>query len=185
MSLPSEQPSFESERLRLRPLRQDDAAAVKLLAGDIRAAQTTQNIPHPYEDGMAEAWIATQAEQWRAGTEAVFAITLPADDRLVGVTGLRLVPAHRHAELGYWIGFPYWNQGYATEAARSAVAFGFGTLGLHRIYARHMTRNPASGAVMRKLGMTYEGRQREHALRRGRFEDLEVYGLLRREWEAP
>lgn len=72
----------------------------------------------------------------------------------------------------------------AAPAEVSVIEFGFGPLGLHRIFARHMARNPASGAVMRKLGLHYEGRQREHAFRRGRFEDLEVYGLLSREWTS-
>ena len=70
----------------------------------------------------------------------------------------------RRAELGYWIGVPWWNRGYATEAGRALLDFGFGTLGLHRIMAHHMMRNPASGRVMQKLGMTRDPREPGHPL---------------------
>ncbi len=85
---------------------------------------------------------------------------------------------HRHAELGYWIGVPYWGNGYATEAATAMVKYGFGTLGLHRIFAGHFTNNPASAGVLRKIGMRHEGCQRAHILKWGKFLDLEMYGML-------
>lgn len=91
---------------------------------------------------------------------------------------------HRRAEMGYWLGVPYWNRGYMTEAGRAMLAYGFGELELHRIHARHFTRNPASGRVLRKLGMTYEGTQREHVQKGEGFEDLANYGILRREWST-
>jgi hypothetical protein len=72
---------------------------------------------------------------------------------------------------------PHWGHGYATEAARTVVALGF-SLGLHRIEAWHPTRNPASGAVMTKLGMTREGVPRAAAKKWGRFEDVAMYGVL-------
>jgi RimJ/RimL family protein N-acetyltransferase len=84
--------------------------------------------------------------------------------------------------MGYWIGAPYWNRGYATEAARAVLRFAFDTVGLHRIYATHFTRNPASGRVMEKTGMQREGVWREHLMRGERFEDAVVYGILREEW---
>jgi RimJ/RimL family protein N-acetyltransferase len=62
--------------------------------------------------------------------------------------------------------------------------YGFESHDLHRIYATHLTRNPASGRVMQKIGMTYEGRRREHVQKWGVFEDLEMYAILRQEWEA-
>jgi ribosomal-protein-alanine N-acetyltransferase len=67
-------------------------------------------------------------------------------------------PAHRT----YWIGVPYWGKGYATEAAREAVRYAFEDLGLHRLYAAHFGSNPASGKVMRKIRMSYEGTLRGH-----------------------
>jgi len=74
---------------------------------------------------------------------------------------------HRRAELGYWIGVPYWGKGYATEAARSVVNYGFSTLELHRIFASHVPANPASGRVLTKIGMRHEGRLLGHILKWG------------------
>jgi RimJ/RimL family protein N-acetyltransferase len=78
----------------------------------------------------------------------------------------------------------FWGRGYCTEAAEAMVRFGFERMDLNRIFAWHLTRNPASGRVMRKLGMTREGCMRQHAERWGRPEDMEFYGLLRQEWAA-
>jgi RimJ/RimL family protein N-acetyltransferase len=93
-------------------------------------------------------------------------------------------PAHARAELGYWIGVPFWNRGYCTEATRALVDLGFRSLGLHRIQARHLTRNPASGRVMLTLGMRMEGINRDAMRKHGRFEDLAVYAILADEWVA-
>ena len=79
---------------------------------------------------------------------------------------------------------PYWNRGYATEAARAMLTFGFEVLELNRIFAEYYARNPASGRVMQKIGMTHEGMLRQHMFKDDRFEDSVVYGILRSEWEA-
>lgn len=182
MDLPVPQPVLTTERLALRPFTAADAPAVQRLAGAREVADTTLNVPHPYEDGMAEAWIAERAEVYVRGEGVSFAITSREDGALVGAIGLRLSGRFPRGELGYWIGVPYWNHGYATEAARALIGFGFGTLGLHRIHAAHFSRNPASGRVMEKVGMRSEGTLREHLRRWDRFEDVVVYGILRREW---
>jgi RimJ/RimL family protein N-acetyltransferase len=95
--------------------------------------------------------------------------------------GLHIEAAHARAELGFWIGVPYWGRGYATEAARAVVKYAFETRKLHRIYASHFRDNLASKRVLLKLGMRYEGRARHHIQKWGRFIDLENYGLLAEE----
>jgi RimJ/RimL family protein N-acetyltransferase len=92
--------------------------------------------------------------------------------------GLHIAEAHRRAELGYWIGVPFWGRGYATEAARAAVAFGFETLRLNRIYAHYFAGNTASQRVLEKIGMRHEGRSRQHIQKWDHFVDLENYALL-------
>jgi RimJ/RimL family protein N-acetyltransferase len=74
---------------------------------------------------------------------------------------------------------PYWGEGYATEAAAALVAWGFDILDLQRIHAAHFTRNPASGRVMQKIGMTFEGIARQHVLKHDRWEDMARYGIVR------
>lgn len=175
----TEQPTLSTERLILRPFTLADAPDVLRLAGDRDIASTTLNIPHPYEPGMAETWIATHSEAFDRGETVTFALVRRVDHTFIGAMGLRLEPEHHRAELGYWIGKPYWNQGLASEAARAVVRYGFEALGVNRIYASHLTRNPASGRVMQKVGMAYEGRLRQHILKWGVFEDLELYAILR------
>lgn len=141
-------------------------------------------LPHPYEETFAIDWIAAQERHYAAGTAVHFAITLVQDGTLIGSIGLEIVAAHRHARLGYWLGVEYWRQGFATEAVRAVLAHGFERLDLNRIYAPHFSGNDASGRVLRKVGMTYEGRMREHYQRFGRSVDLELYGMLKREFLA-
>jgi [ribosomal protein S5]-alanine N-acetyltransferase len=141
----------------------------------------TLTVPHPYEQGVAEEWIAGQEAAWSSGERLVLAVTTQADG-LVGAIGLHFASEHQRAELGYWIGVPYWGRGYATEAAAALLSFAFGDLGLRRVVAHHFSRNPASGRVLQKLGMRHEGSLRDHVLKWGAFEDLEIYGILAGEW---
>lgn len=184
MANPSPQPTIETERLRLRPFRMSDARRVQTLVGEREIAATTLNIPHPYQDGMAETWIRTHEPGYAADELATFAITIRASGELVGAIGLVIDRDHGRAELGYWIGRPYWNHGYATEAARALLRLGFEQLGVHRIQAEHLVRNPASGRVMQKAGMRHEGRLRHHILKWGVYEDIDVYGILADELPA-
>jgi ribosomal-protein-alanine N-acetyltransferase len=182
--MPAERPTLHTARLLLRPFTLADAPEVRRLAGDREVAATTMNVPHPYEEGMAEEWIGTHEACYERGEQVNFAVVLRHGNQLIGSIGLRLSQLHARAELGYWIGRPLWNRGYCTEAARVVVDYGFRDLGLHRIHATYMTRNPASGRVMQKIGMLYEGRLRQHVCKWGAFEDMDTYGLLRDEWGA-
>jgi len=177
------QPTIMTKRLTLRPFDLSDGTRVQLLAEDDAIASTTLNIPHPYEDGMAEDWIRTHGEGFQKGELINFAIVLESSRELIGAIGLTFNHKHFHAELGYWIGKPYWNRGYCTEAAREILRYGFEERLLHRIHAIHFSRNPASGRVMQKIGMKHEGRRRQHYFKWGSYEDIELYGLLRIEFE--
>lgn len=180
--LPVLQPTIETERLILRPFCRGDAKYIQRLAGDRDIADTTMTIPHPYEDGMAEEWIAAEEAACEDGKSITLATVLRGDESLVGAVGIKIERDHDKAELGYWMGKPYWNRGYATEAARALVTYGFRELRLNRIHAAHMARNPASGRVMEKLGMRMEGTARQDMKKWGRYEDLVSYAVLRKEW---
>ncbi len=173
-------PQLTTERLVLGPFRPEDVPAIERLAGAREIADTTISIPHPYTRADAERFITFQREAAARGDEAVFGIRLGASGELLGCVSLRDIDrVHLQAELGYWIGVPYWGRGYATEAADAVVGYGFGTLGLNRIYAHHMARNPASGRVLERVGMRREGVLRQRVRKWGRFEDVVVYAVLR------
>jgi len=170
-------PVLETSRLILRPFSLDDAKDVQRLAGDPKIAATTLAVPHPYLDGLAEAWIQTHQKRFNDGHGADWAITLKSTRQLVGCMGLSIFKDHHRAEIGYWIAADFWGQGICTEASRATVDFAFQKLNLNKITARHMSSNPASGKVMQKFGMIREGVLLQDLLKNGRFEDSVVYGL--------
>lgn len=171
--------SLETERLRLRSYTETDVAELVPLVNVREVAATTLRIPHPYTEQDGRAFLEMASEPGKLW----LAITLRSDGRQIGGIGLRIEEQFQHAELGYWLGVAYWGKGYATEASRELIRYGFEDLKLHRIFASHFKHNPASGNILRKLGMKYEGCQREHLLKWDQFVDSELYGLLRREWE--
>jgi [ribosomal protein S5]-alanine N-acetyltransferase len=175
--MPSPLATIRTTRLVLRPFGPDDAPVVQRLLSDRAVAEQTLTVPHPYPPGAAAEFIGQHAEWIALGKRLIWAIT--RDHELVGAMGLHIVAAHRRAEVGYWIGRAHWGQGIATEALRVVLAYGFDVVGLHRIDAQHYRENPASGAVMRKVGMTHEGRLRGVVLRDGVPRDNELYAMLR------
>ncbi|MDH5229131.1 MAG: GNAT family N-acetyltransferase [Gammaproteobacteria bacterium] len=146
------QPELHSPRLILRAFNTNDAAQVQALAGDERIADTTAHIPHPYPADAAINWISTHANAWQTGEAVVYAIILNAGQTLIGA--ISIIRIHQQqAEIGYWIGVPFWGKGYATEALQTIIKFAFKQLRLKRLSANYLQRNPASGRVLTKAGM--------------------------------
>ncbi|TMG98763.1 MAG: GNAT family N-acetyltransferase [Betaproteobacteria bacterium] len=166
--------------IKLRPFALEDAPRVQLLAGDFAVAETTALIPHPYPNGMAEEWIATHQAQRDRGIAFVYGITQAEDGLLVGAIEVRPV-ADEHENFGYWIVAPYWGRGFATAAARAMVALTFGYLDCDQMTASHLLRNPASGRVMEKCGLTPV--QRVTRAHRGKQEPFCIRGITRDAWE--
>lgn len=169
---------IQTERLTLRGYEPSDIPALVPLIGAREVAATTLRIPHPYTEAIARDFIALAQKELATDRCLRLGIFLRERNTLCGGVGLMTEPDHHRAELGYWIGVPFWGKGYATEAARAVVNYGFSTMKLHRIFASHVPGNPASGGVLGKIGMRYEGRVRGHILKWGEFLDLEMYGML-------
>ena len=174
---------IETPRLLLRPTREADTPEIVHLLSDPAIAETTLNIPYPYDEAKAREWLAFQQREREAGTGYTFAIVRGEDERLLGAIDIRPNARHKKAEIGYWIGKPYWGRGYATEAVQALIRYGFEELGLNRIYAMHFTENPASGRVMQKAGMQFEGVLRQDVLKGEQFQDHMIYAILRDDWE--
>ena len=176
-------PTLTTARLVLRPFITADGETVERLAGMREIADTTLTIPHPYPVGGAAPWIAKHAEAWEAGTGLSLALA-PHDSpsEIVGAISLAVTRQHARAELGYWVAADRWSRGYATEAGQRMIEYAFDAMTMNKVEARHFTRNPASGRVMQKLGMSLEGVHRQAFLRWGRFEDVAVYAILAADW---
>ncbi len=174
---------IRTERLVLRPPEPGDALRIHRLIGEWEVARTTANVPHPYEDGMAEDWIAKSVRELEAGAAYHLAVTRRDTPGLVGSVGLTS-PEQPAPVLGYWIGQTDWGGGYATEAARGLVAFGFDALGIDRVIASVLPENLASGRVLEKLGFVRTGRAMHDAPARGAPQEVDMYALTRAAFEA-
>jgi RimJ/RimL family protein N-acetyltransferase len=157
-------PVVATERLILRGPVASDAPAIATYCADLGVAAMTGEIPHPYALADAEAWIARkQATDW--DREAAWAIE-HAVFGVVGVVGL--MPGER-PEIGYWMGRPFWNRGYATEAVRGALKWVKRDWRRNVVVAGHFADNPASGQVLCKAGFLYTGDiERRPSVARGR-----------------
>lgn len=173
-------PTIRTARLLLGTFESEDAPDLQRMAGAREIADTTVSIPHPYGLDHALAWIGNQRRESVRGRATNFAVRLLSGSPLIGSASLRDIdPEHHQAELGFWIGHDWWGQGYASEAAAAVIRFGFETLGLNRICAHHMARNPAAGRVLLHVGMKQEGLLRERVTKWGVYEDVVVYAILR------
>jgi len=171
-------------RLLLHRFLPGDAREVCSLMEDPSMGAGLLTVPCPYSYQDASDWIENHQEWWERGEQYIFAITGAPSGALAGAVSLRVNPGHGHAEMGYWVGRPFQGKGYATEAARAVLEFGFFCLDLHRIYGRHLAWNGAPGRIFARLGMRHEGTLRGHALKWGVWHDVEVWGILRSKFLA-
>jgi RimJ/RimL family protein N-acetyltransferase len=177
-------PTLTTGRLVLRPFTLEDAPAVRRLADHRDIALNTLAIPHPYPEGEAERWIGTHQEAFEKRGDVSFATTIRDSGELAGAIGLLIAREHDRAEVGYWIGAEYWGRGYASEAAEAVLRYAFEVADINRVFAAHFSRNPASGAVLRKIGMRHEGTSLQQFKKWGEYLDAEMYAILRGEWVA-
>jgi len=170
---------LRTDRLLLRPFTPGDIDAVAVHCNDFEFARTTAALPFPYARHHAEEWIASHRALIEQNRIWPFAIERKEDSQLIGSIEIRFEWEHRAADLGYGIYRPFWRNGYATEAARAVITEGFDRCGLNRVHAHHFSGNPASGRVLEKCGMTYEGTMRQRVCRFGVVHDAVHYAILR------
>ncbi len=176
-------PILPTSRLSLEEVRTSDIPAIIEYAGAAEVAQTTLNMPHPYAEKDAIFWINKARQGFHAEDHYIFGIRLAATDEFMGGIGLIVNKRFNKAEIGYWIGVPFWNQGYMTEATGAVLRFGFEELGLNKIYAQFLAENPASGKIMIKNGMIKEAELVDHIQKYGEYKTSIQYRLTKAEYE--
>ncbi|MDX1582802.1 MAG: GNAT family protein [Thermoanaerobaculia bacterium] len=174
--------TLETDRLILRSLTESDVTRMTELAGDWDIAARTLSLPHPYDEADAREFLERARERQNSGEGATFGIVERTSGRFIGCCGIELVKIHRCGELGYWIGKPYWNRGFASEAVGRLISWSFSTLGIEKITARVFDGNHASSRVLKKVGMEREGYMKKHLVKWGERRDVEQWGLLAEEW---
>ena len=167
-----------TERLAMRNPDEGDIDAIVALADNRHVAEMLSRMPHPYGRTEARNFIAVTASE-RAGV--VYALTRREDGRFLGCAGLN--STDRGLELGYWIGEPYWRNGYATEAAHALVDLAFEASGITVLHGACRVINPASRRVLHKCGFQYAGQGMMHSLVAGQV-PIERYRLDRRTWTS-
>ncbi|HEX5871027.1 MAG TPA: GNAT family protein [Longimicrobium sp.] len=176
---------LHTERLVLRELTADDWPAVFAYENDPRYLRFYERdeVTERQCQALVYQFILWQGEQPRS--RAQLAITLADTGELIGNVGVRRETAEEPmADMGFELSPDHWGRGYATEAARAMVDWGFGEWGLDRIHAHCVSENTASARVLERLGMRLEARLRHHQHFKGRFWDLSLYGILRSEWRS-
>jgi RimJ/RimL family protein N-acetyltransferase len=178
MALPS--PTLQTERLTLRPFADSDADALFALQSNAHVLRYWDSPPWT-ERARADRFLATCRQIAEEGSGARLVMDRASDGVFLGWLGLTRWN-HDFRSVGYCLNETAWGQGYATEAARALLRWGFDTLDLNRVQAEADTRNAASARVLEKLGFVREGTLREDCVVNGVVSDSWVYGLLRREW---
>jgi len=176
-----------TDRLVLRPPTLADVPRVTQFVGDIDVARMLAPVPHPYTEADARWWIGTQdgaAQKKNGGQpgELVFIATLGGE--LIGACSHIFGDKAGTAEIGYWLGKPYWARGYGTEMATALLRHGFTDYGLSRTTVSHMVDNPASAAIIAKLGFRPTGRRRIACVSRAAEVEVKTFALTRTEAEA-
>ena len=172
--------AFETCRLALRPLVDEDARPIATLINDRGIAAMLARVPHPYAVSDAEEFVNDQ------GTDTVFAVCLKEEngtDTLIGCCGLTPNGDGKRAELGYWIGRSFWGQGLATECAQATIDHGFLAMHLDAIDVSCRVVNDASRRVIHKCGFHFVGATMIETLASGRVSG-ERYRLDRRSWAS-
>lgn len=177
---------YGTERLVLRVYEKEDADLIHPVVSRKEIAETTIMIPHPYPKETVFWWIDYVRKNFETGDAYEFGIFSKSDPAVyIGNIGLISVSKqHNNAELGYFINPDFWNMGYASEACKWIIGFGFEKLGLERIYGRCMSKNIGSKRVMEKSGLIYEGCARHEVLKWNNYEDVCKFGIIRSEWES-
>lgn len=170
----------------LSSLGMEDAESIRQNANDKEISLNTATIPYPYEMSHAIAFVEYAAQKAAFGEEYHFGIHLISGE-LVGVCGLSSIDSvNMKAEIGYWVGRNYWGKGYAKEALKLIIDYGFVKLELNRIYARVFPFNERSINLLGSLGFVREGVNRQDVFHvgTGKFIDDVTFGLLKSEYSG-
>ncbi|HEU4882182.1 MAG TPA: GNAT family protein [Longimicrobium sp.] len=176
---------LHTERLVLREFTADDWQPTFAYENDPRYLRFYERdaVTERQCQALIYQFILWQGEQPRG--KAQLAITLADTGQVIGNVGVRReTAAESLADMGFELSPEHWGRGYATEAARAMVDWGFGEWGLERIHAHCVSENVASARVLERVGMRLEVRLRDHQRFKGRFWDLSLYGILKSEWQA-
>ncbi|HIS00009.1 MAG TPA: GNAT family N-acetyltransferase [Candidatus Excrementavichristensenella intestinipullorum] len=173
---------LETHRLVLRRMTMRDAQDMYEYSRDPQVARHVLWDAHR-SLGETRSYIRSALRRYRAGQAASLVIELKAERKVIGTIGFMWYQQdNSSAEVGYSLSRAYWNRGIMTEALGAVVDFAFRQLRINRLEAQHEVDNPASGQVMRNVGMVKEGTLRQRLFNKGRYVDVDLYAILREDF---
>ncbi|MGH2341428.1 GNAT family N-acetyltransferase [Segnochrobactraceae bacterium EtOH-i3] len=185
LSEDDEDECLTTRRLVLRRPHPAHADAVTVLADNRRVAINLASLPHPYRRADALAWIEAAREQDPRAASFVICRRNPAGpEDIIGACGFGLLPEKDDIEVGYWIGEPFWGQGFATEAAQAVIDHAFACHGLAEIWASCRVTNSGSRRVIEKCGFQARGMGMCRSRAVGGMVPVERFRLDRGAWTA-
>ncbi|MBW8321625.1 MAG: GNAT family N-acetyltransferase, partial [Rhizobium sp.] len=179
--LRSDCPVLLSQRLVMRAPHEEDIDALAHLANNAAVATMVSRMPHPYTARDAADFV----RRTNAGEigKCVYAITKAENGEFLGCCALEPHATDNDTlEIGYWLGEPHWNRGYATEAAHALIDMAFRTRDIAHIDARCRVTNIASRRVIQKCGFQFQGSGMVGSLAMGGMMPVEWYRLDRKTW---
>ena len=175
-------PKISTERLTLRALRELDAEDVFEYASLPEVTKYLLWSEHPTL-AYTKEFLAYIENRYALGDFYDWAVTMNDTGKVIGTCGFTSIDAANNSgEVGYVLNPDFHGRGYAPEAAKRVIDFGFTELNLHRIEAKFMKENTASLHVMEKLGMTLEGYRRDGMLIKQKYRTIGICSILREEW---
>lgn len=176
-------PKLESERLKFRAIKRSDVDDIYEYSKRPETSQYLLWSPH-HSIYATQELIDVILSKYKAGEYNDWAIVLKKSNKMIGTCGFTNIDDdNKVIEIGYVLNPDYWGQGYATEAVKTIMSFAFNKLGANRVEAKFIKGNEASLAVMKKVGMIFEGYLRDAIVSKGRFKTIGVSSILRREYD--
>jgi RimJ/RimL family protein N-acetyltransferase len=177
--------TITTNRLLLREITEHDIDSLVTILNEPTVLASTLEVPRPFADRVASAWIDEQKKGGRMAQHYPFGVSLlPDGECLIGYANLTVEGQNERARLQFCISEKYCHQRYATECINAVVDFGFSMLGIHLISAAHLSSNKAAARVLEKAGFFEEGRLRDRVLRHDKFNDVIIWSTIQGEWQS-
>ncbi|MDR0418202.1 MAG: GNAT family N-acetyltransferase [Puniceicoccales bacterium] len=175
-------PALGTERLVLRGMNSQDLNDLAKIFSDYETIYMLAFMPWPFDRDHVKIYMMNLGYAMENGHSLYWAITLPKEDRLIGVIGLTLDHVQNRAEMHYWLDKEHWGKGYMTEAAKRIIHYVFCDLELNRLDINHLNENTGSQRVIEKCGFTFECQKDEFCKKEKEYKPMKFYRILRREY---
>jgi RimJ/RimL family protein N-acetyltransferase len=171
-----------TDRLVLRGIGERDTDDLADSLGDYETVYMLVYMPWPYDREHVQLYLENLNYSMGQGNAIYWAITLPTENRLMGVIGLTIEHEHSRATVHFWLGRKFWGKGYMTEAAKCVINYVFQGLNFNRLDVDLIAMNNRSQRVIEKCGFKFECEKEEYVKKEGKYENMKYYRLLRREY---